>query len=268
MYDTQFEQKNAEPQQKSDNVSTITSMDAAIGAPYAPLSKSFFVVDPRLSICQGLATQNEISDIHRLRDPFRVGDYPDPYVADVVRAFRLLRGKKRYLEVGIFDRGNLAYMSGLLSEDAHLIGLDIQEDLDRDKLLFDRLKPGQKYESVIGSSRDPASVDRVRELLNGEKLDGIFIDGDHTAYGAMCDYALYEEFIAPDGVILFHDSVWEGSDQYKGVADALAEIDRVDPVYLIDGSNPCRRFLRPLWKDRLWGVVGVVFASDQAWRRA
>ena len=93
------------------------------------------------------------------------------------------------------------------------------------------------------------------------------IDGDHTAYGTMCDYALYESFIADDGLILFHDSVWEGDENYKGVCDALDEISRVDPVYMIDGSNPVRRFTRPLWRDSLWGVIAVIFASDQAWRK-
>jgi predicted O-methyltransferase YrrM len=260
LYPTQFTQ----PSMKTE---TITSEDLAVGAPFSPTPRSFYEVDPRLDVAQPLATQAEISATTDSRATFRVGDYGDPYVADVLRAFRLLKGKRFYLEIGIFDRGNLAYVASLLAADAVLIGIDVQEDAERDALLRAALQPGQTYHPVIASSRSAEAVDAVRQILGGNRLDGVFIDGDHTAYGAWADYALHEEFVANDGVFLFHDSVWEGDENYKGVCDALDEVSRVDPVYMIDGNNPVRRFCRPLWRDSLWGVVAVIFASDQAWRQ-
>jgi|GEM_PF-1025727 len=247
-------------------IESMTLADRAVGAPFAPLPRSFFVVDPRLDVVQDLATADEIQNTTNSRAKFRVGDYGDPYLSDVLRAFRLLRGKKFYLEIGIFDRGNLAYVSSLLADDAVLIGIDVEDDPQRDAILRNSLKPGQTYHSVIASSRSPAAVDAVRAILCANRLDAVFIDGDHTAYGALSDYALYEEFVGNDGVFLFHDSVWEGDKIHKGVCDALDEISRVEPVYLVDGSNPVRRFCRPVWRDSLWGVVAVVFASDQVWR--
>lgn len=245
---------------------TITRGDLAVGAPFAPLPRSFYVVDPRLAVVQELATEAEIQNTTASRANFRVGDYGDPYLSDVLRTFRLLRGKKFYLEIGIFDRGNLAYVASLLADDAVLIGIDIEDDPERDALLRQSLKPGQSYHAVIASSRSREAVDAVRAILGGSLLDAVFIDGDHTAYGALSDYALYEEFVGNDGVFLFHDSVWEGDRIYKGVCDALDEISRVEPVYLVDGANPARRFSRPVWRDSLWGVVAIVFASDQRWR--
>jgi hypothetical protein len=259
-YSTQFTQP-------SRKIETIGPAEYAVGAPFSPTPRSFYKVDPRLDVAKHLASQEEISTIIDGRASFRVGDYGDPYVADVVRAFRLLNRKKFYLEVGIFDRGNLAYVASLLDSDAVLIGIDVQEDAERDALLRAALQPGQTYHPVIASSRSAEAVDAVRQILGGNRLDGLFIDGDHTAYGAWADYALYEEFVANDGVFLFHDSVWEGDENHKGVSDALDEISRVDPVYMIDGDNPVRRFCRPLWRDSLWGVVAVIFASDQAWRQ-
>jgi predicted O-methyltransferase YrrM len=260
MYPTQF-------LHKAPGVQTIRPIDYGAGAPHRPLSKSFYQVDPRLAVCGPPVDEAEVSRVLALRSAFRVGDYPDPYIADILRAFRLLRGKRAYLEIGTFDRGNLAYVSSILSEDAHLLGIDLQKDDVRDSLLREKLFPAQTYSSIVGSSRGSDTVEQVKAVLQGSKLDAMFIDGDHTAYGTMSDYALYEEVVAPDGIIMFHDSVWEGDEQYKGVCDALAEIDRLDPVYLVDGVNPSRRFLRPLWRDELWGVVGIVFASSQAWRR-
>ena len=259
-YPTQFVQ----PTRKLD---TVTPADYAIGAPFSPAPRSFYKVDPRLDVAQALATQEEISATIDRRAGFRVADYGDPYVADVLRAFRLLEGKRFYLEIGIFDRGNLAYVASLLDQGAVLIGIDVEEDVERDALLRSALKPGQTYHAVIASSRSAEAVDAVRQILGSDRLDAVFIDGDHIAYGPWADYALYEEFVANDGVFLFHDSVWEGDENHKGVCDALDEISRVDPVYLIDGDNPARRFCRPLWRDSLWGVVAVIFASDQAWRQ-
>jgi predicted O-methyltransferase YrrM len=259
LYPTQFTKP-------SQVLKTISQSDYKIGAPFAPLPKSFYKVDPRLDVAQPLASATKIAETIKKRAKFRVGNYGDPYVSDVLRAFRLLEGKKFYLEIGIFDRGNLAYIASLLDENATLIGVDVQEDEERDALLRASLKPGQTYHSVIASSRDPRTVVAVRDILGANKLDAIFIDGEHTAYGALCDYALYEEFVSNNGVFLFHDSVWEGDETYKGVCDALDEISRVEPVYMIDSINPVRRFCRPLWRDTLWGVVGVIFASDQKWR--
>ncbi len=253
--------------ESSRKIETLSVGDISVGAPFAPLPKSFLRVDPRLAVAQAVADDAEIAKTVDQRAKFRFGEYGDPYVADVLRAFRLLRGRKFYLEIGIFDRGNLAYVASLLDDDAVLIGIDVQADEERDALLRASLKPGQAYYPIIASSRSPEAVEAVKSVLGGGRLDGVFIDGDHTAYGAWCDYALYEDMVADDGVILFHDSVWEGDEHYKGVCDALDEISRVEPIYLIDGVNPVRRFCRPLWRDSLWGVVAVIFASDQGWRR-
>lgn len=253
--------------QTSAKIGTITTFDHSCGAPHAPIPRSFLVVNPKLNVCQEIPSDEEIKRALEIREPFNIPGQPKPFVTDVVRAFRLLKDKVTYLEIGIFDRGNLAYASSILSPCATLIGIDTQEELNLDTQLSARLKTTQTYKPIIGNSRSGATVSNVRQILGDRKLDVMFIDGDHTAYGAMSDYALYEDIMSSDGVILFHDSVWEGTEGYKGVADALAEIDKIDPVYLIDASNPCRRFMRPMWRDQLWGVVGVVFASDQIWRR-
>ncbi len=253
-------------QRPSGDRPAISPVDMALGAPYAPFPRSMLARHPRLEICEALASAKDVQDALALRSQFRVGDYPDPYLNDVLRAFRLLRGKRTYLEVGTFDRGNLAYMANLMADDALLIGLDIQDEPIRDGILRSKLRSGQSYKPVVGSSRSREAVAQVKSILNGRKLDAIFIDGDHTAYGAMCDYANFEDVIDDSGVILFHDSVWEGDGAYKGVADALDEVSRYEQIYLIDGATPCRKFSRPLWRGDLWGVVGVVFADEQSWR--
>jgi predicted O-methyltransferase YrrM len=97
-------------------------------------------------------------------------------------------------------------------------------------------------------------VQQVKDALQGAELDAIFIDGDHTAYGVMCDYALYEELVGPGGVIMFGaittrtqnirqncgDSIVHDKGDYsREPAACLAWQDlRSTNVYFCVGSNP------------------------------
>lgn len=237
--------------------STISDNDRKYGAPLGPIPRSFLRIPRDLAICNPLASAEELEVAKRCRQPFLIDGYGTPYMHDVVRAFRTIRGKRTYIEVGTFDRGNLAYASDLLADDALLIGIDLQAEETRDAKLRQTLKPSQRYLSIVGDSRTPETIASVKAALGDRPLDAIFVDGGHTAHAVMCDYVNYGEMVYPGGVIMFHDSLWEGTSVYKGCADALAEIDKLDPIYLVDGKTPCHRFMRTLWRDEMWGIVGV-----------
>jgi hypothetical protein len=239
-----------------------------VGGPLGPVPRSFRIVPELLRCCGALPAKQELADVLALRNIFRMGDYPDPWMDDIVRAFRLVRGAKTYMEIGTFDRGNLAYASTLLADDAVIVGLDIRDDPVQDEKLRAFIKPSQTYLAIVGDSRLPSTFASVKDALGGREVDAVFIDGDHTAPAVLCDYTNCEALVQDGGVMLMHDSVWEGDADYKGVADALAEINAIDPVYLVDGNNPPLRFMRPPWRGSLWGVVGIVLASEQRWRQA
>ena len=244
------------PAHKNDG--TILPVLREYGAPYAPKPPAFLKVPDFLSVCQPLASTEEVETLRTIREPFRIPDYPRPEVADVVRGFRLLKGCKTYIEIGTFDRGNLAYVSSFLADDALLIGVEGQVEDSRDALLRSVLKPNQRYVSVIGDSLAPGTVEQVKTALDGRPADAIFIDACHIAYHVMSDYVNYGALVSDGDLILFHDSLWEGDPTYKGVCDALAEIDRLEPVYLVPHNGPVHRFMRPLFRDPHWGVVGVL----------
>jgi predicted O-methyltransferase YrrM len=210
-----------------------------------------------MAICADTASSEELACAERLRHPFLIPGYPEPYMLDIVRAFRLLRGRRSYLEIGTFDRGNLAFTSTLLADDAVLIGVDTQDEQRRDALLSASLKPGQRYVSIVGDSRHRETVERVNAFLRSSglaSLDAVFIDGNHIGSAVMSDYANFGGMVASGGIVMFHDSLWEGDTQFKGVADALAEIDKVDPIYLVPGEGPCHRFMRTMSREAQWGV--------------
>jgi FkbM family methyltransferase len=245
-------------------VQTITSVELSLGAPFGPRAQQWTVIPDYLNMCVPEATTAELEFASSLRAKFQVPGYEDPYLADVVRAFRCISGSQVYLEVGIFDRGNLAYIANLLPDGATLIGVDIQADAERDALLRAHMKPNQTFIPIIGDSRLPETVESVRRALCGRKLDAIFIDGDHTAYGAMCDYVNYGVMVRGGGLILFHDCLWEGNETYKGCAHAINEISKIEETFIVPGYGACQRFMMPLFRDEIWGTVAVVKVSDSS----
>ena len=60
---------------------------------------------------------------------------------------------------------------------------------------------------MIGDSHSPEFLERVRDELDGEPVDFLFIDGDHTEAGVSQDYEFYSPLVRPGGLIAFHDIV-------------------------------------------------------------
>lgn len=60
-------------------------------------------------------------------------------------------------------------------------------------------------EVLLGDSHDPAMVAELEDMLAGEPVDLLFIDGDHTFEGVKADYEMYSPLVRPGGLIAFHD---------------------------------------------------------------
>lgn len=58
---------------------------------------------------------------------------------------------------------------------------------------------------VTGDSHEQRTRCEVADILAGEKLDFLFIDGDHSKEGVMLDWEDYKSFVRPGGLIAFHD---------------------------------------------------------------
>jgi cephalosporin hydroxylase len=58
---------------------------------------------------------------------------------------------------------------------------------------------------ITGDSHAPLVKARVLRALNGEKLDFLFIDGDHSYKGVKADWEDYRGLVRTGGLIAFHD---------------------------------------------------------------
>lgn len=70
-----------------------------------------------------------------------------------------------------------------------------------DQSVFDTWVP-----DIISSSSEPQAIKELEKILNGSKLDAMFIDGDHSYESVRKDIELYSRFVKDGGIIGFHDT--------------------------------------------------------------
>lgn len=58
---------------------------------------------------------------------------------------------------------------------------------------------------IVSDSHDPKTVVILDNFLEGQQIDCLFIDGDHSYYGVRRDYEMYAPLVRPGGLIVFHD---------------------------------------------------------------
>lgn len=111
------------------------------------------------------------------------------------------------LEIGTARGGTLLIWSSLTSE--KVVSCDLVHREPQKALLEALPPPGStcKVKLLTGNSHATEFKQRVAAELAGEKVDFLFIDGDHTVEGVRADYEDYREFVRPGGIIAFHDIV-------------------------------------------------------------
>jgi cephalosporin hydroxylase len=114
---------------------------------------------------------------------------------------------KNILEIGTARGGTLLIWSSLATGKVVTCDLVHREP---QKALFEALPPpgsSCQVRLLTGDSHSAPFKARVAQELNGEKVDFLFIDGDHTVAGVEADYLDYREFVRPGGIIAFHDII-------------------------------------------------------------
>ena len=115
-------------------------------------------------------------------------------------------------EIGTAMGGTTYLLGQSLPSVTHLIGIDLF--VRRKQRLRFFARPNQRLTFFDGSSYEPSTVERVKRHLGGEKLDLLFIDGDHSLNGVARDFAAYRPFVRDGGIIVFHDIVQDYTTRY------------------------------------------------------
>ena len=109
------------------------------------------------------------------------------------------------LEIGTASGGTSLIWSFIASE--RVISCDLK-DMHYQEPLFTQFPPPDsrcRVTLLSGNSHSAEFKQTVAATLGGEKVDFLFIDGDHTEPGVTADYLDYKEFVRPGGLIAFHD---------------------------------------------------------------
>jgi len=85
-------------------------------------------------------------------------------------------------------------------------------------------KGGQRIYLVRGDSHDPRTLEEVKRILGDEKVDFLFIDGDHTYEGVKKDFEMYSPLVRERGIVAFHDIVPGSPENVGGVPKFWDEI--------------------------------------------
>lgn len=71
--------------------------------------------------------------------------------------------------------------------------------------LFSTFTDKSNLSFVRRDSHDTATRDQIQELLDGENIDFLYIDADHTYEGVKRDFELYSPLVADGGLVALHD---------------------------------------------------------------
>ncbi|MCP4700096.1 MAG: class I SAM-dependent methyltransferase, partial [Gammaproteobacteria bacterium] len=132
------------------------------------------------------------------------------------------------LEIGTANGGTLFLLSRLASRNAHIISIDL---LMGRGLLYSIVRlfffrtfsgAGQRLNILWANSQRVNTRKKVERILNGKKIDLLYIDADHSYEGVKKDFELYAPLVKPDGMIGFHDIVYHP----PGTVTHPAEVDR------------------------------------------
>jgi cephalosporin hydroxylase len=112
---------------------------------------------------------------------------------------------KTVIEIGIFRGGTLFLFTKMAAPDATIIGIDFGIKKWRRPIYHSFTSGKQKMHILELDSHKNSTVDAIKRILKGKKVDLLFIDGDHSYEGAKRDFELYKGLVGHGGIIAIHD---------------------------------------------------------------
>lgn len=170
--------------------------------------------------CQDTTDIDEI-----LATAFRLRYFEPNQIRSEVRA--LLQEVSRLrprtlLEIGSQGGGTLFLFCAVAAPDARILSIDLNFSSPQRAAYPSLASPSQHLTCFKADTHDPNTLARVKEWLHGDRLDFLFIDGDHSLSGVSADYQMYAPLVRPGGLIAFHDIVPDHRTRYgrETTADA------------------------------------------------
>jgi predicted O-methyltransferase YrrM len=140
---------------------------------------------------------------------------PKQVVSEIGKLFAIIEElqPKYVCEIGTFKGGTLYLWCEAARRDAVLVAVDyligpiLHPFSLRRRWFYQNFKKDacQTIHCLAGDSHRRETFDTVKRSLLNEKLDFLFIDGDHSYKGVKRDFELYLPLVREGGIIAFHD---------------------------------------------------------------
>jgi predicted O-methyltransferase YrrM len=116
------------------------------------------------------------------------------------------------VEIGTSMGGTLYLWTRLARADAVIVSIDLPGGQFgggysplRSPVYRRFARERQKLHLMRADSHASSTLAQVESLLCGERIDFLFIDGDHTYEGVRQDWEMYSPLVRPGGLVVFHD---------------------------------------------------------------
>ena len=127
------------------------------------------------------------------------------------------RKSKVIVEIGTANGGTISRWFELPNVET-IISIDYPHGIhggqgfeERTYVISDALEQANRskkeFFAINGDSKNDYLINRLEEILEGRKVDFLFIDGDHTYNGVKNDFLLYEKFLHENSIVGFHDII-------------------------------------------------------------
>ncbi len=135
---------------------------------------------------------------------------------EILELLRILSETKPkvVIEIGTAQGGTLFLFCRVASQDATIISIDLPGGSFGGGYPWWRIplykafrSPKQELHLIRADSHCKATLEQVSQILNGKKVDFLFIDGDHSHDGVRMDFEMFSPLVKNGGLIAFHDIV-------------------------------------------------------------
>lgn len=136
--------------------------------------------------------------------------------AEILSLLELLQERQpSYLcEIGAFKGGTLFLFTRVAASRAQIVSIDIDYPKIKKRPIQQFARRGQRIYCLEANSQSVDTAIAVKQLLSGQLLDFLFIDGDHSYQGVKRDFELYSSLVRPGGLIALHDIVPDHGHRY------------------------------------------------------
>ena len=181
------------------------------------LGNTFFlplVTKKFIKKAKGISSTNEAIEFAFNFNYFGLSIRPGQFKDEITKLLDIVLQLEPHqiLEIGTAKGGTLFLFCRVSKPAAKIVSIDLPGGRfgggysERRTKLYRAFSQGnQKIILLRKNAHERSTLSETKEILSNQKLDFLFIDGDHTYEGVKKDFEMYSPLVRKGGIIAFHD---------------------------------------------------------------